>query len=214
MKYKLLWVLITLSNSSIVEAQNSSNSVDLLYNYSHIGQSISANWNFNCGEKHTFVTGIKYHMNMPINDNRGFLFRHRFYSENAFQSLGLNLGYERHFKFNESAIEPYVFYLLQASHGMRARFTTEVCDTVNWNVEHRTAYTGQLYSLEHGIGVGFTVKACKNLYLNQSVGIGVVNIWEKFTGLFDKTYYNYSWEIADVYRVGLTYKFGNSKGTP
>ncbi len=152
------------------EAQNKKFEIDAFYNWSMTGRSISviANKPF---KQHVISFGVKYHDNHFITDNQNYSYKNRFREEKLKEALGMNLGYRFDFIKQNEVVNPYVFYLLQASYLRLIRNYTYDPYSGNTAGFVLIDVTDPFYIFEHVIGVGIQTKLFKGFYLNQSAGM-------------------------------------------
>jgi len=180
--------------------------IDIHYNWAHIGNNISINYNHYIG-RHAVTLGIKKHYNEPITDNQGYVYKKRGYAQNNKESIGLNIGYRFDILKNREIVTPYFFFQSQISN-LRFRRVYENIDIVDNKptISEYTTITSPRFITENVIGIGMTTKIFKNFYLNQSAGIGVSTFKSKDDGYYPASANKTVSDPASLIRMGLTYR--------
>jgi hypothetical protein len=197
--FSLLTLTLGLSSGLLAQKASCSHTfeADGFYNWSFTGNSISLLATQSFG-RHAISFGAKIHDNTPITDNRGYAHYRRFNAEKKHETLGLNLGYRFDIRKTDAAVNPYAFYLLQVS---RLRLITDY--EAHFEI---ISQTDPIVVFDHTVGVGLQVELVKNLYLNQSFGVGMAQL--------DSPYASFNRVSHDYFvsgRLGLTYRFSSSE---
>ncbi len=185
------------------------NEIDVNYNWSHIGRSLNLNYNHYFG-RHAISLGIRQHYNNgAITDNQNYVHKNRGYSTSFNESIGLNIGYKFELLRKHEYLMPYLFFQSQISN-IRFKNTYEHYETNSNNIysSQTTEISKPVFVTENYIGIGLKVKLYKNLFLNQTIGVGIAT----FTGeetkgtLFNKPI-NSNIEFSHSIKIGLIYQF-------
>ncbi|MEW6469938.1 MAG: hypothetical protein AB1458_13500 [Bacteroidota bacterium] len=212
MKLLVIWIVIGLFPFLLTaQSDSTKKAFSLYYRLSHVGHQACLEYAFK-KNKRTFFAGLKYHINTPITDNRNYVFRHRFYAVNLGQAFGLCLGVEKSLDLPNSVLKPFVFGMMQFTLA-KVRALYQYCDTttiyVNGNPQtvydifERYVLLSTNLAAENYVGFGFQAQAYRKIILSLSVGAGAVIIFEKSD--FDGRFYYRTWELGDIYRVGIKY---------
>lgn len=181
-------------------------SLDLSYNWAHTGQNISANWSIGIKKNYLIAMGLKYHLNIIATDNQNHAYKNRFYSRSFNERFGLNLGYSYFIKLSFNEIQPYFFSILQSSYfGTRNEFLYGVDSRiVKW-----VSYREPFFVFENEMGIGLRLRIFNRVFINQSIGIGVMTFIRNNFPLDPKNYSQVydDWELASIKRFGLSYDF-------
>ncbi len=185
------------------------NEIDVNYNWSHIGRSLNLNYNHYFGRQAISI-GIRQHYNNgAITDNQNYVYKNRGYSTNFKESFGLNIGYKLDLLRKHDYLMPYVFFQSQISN---IRFKTTYDSPGVWEnmliINTYTEMSEPLFVTENYIGFGLKVKLYKNLFLNQTIGVGIATFKGKDTKgmLFNKPI-NFNIEFSHSIKIGLIYQF-------
>jgi hypothetical protein len=188
--------------------------------WSGAGQGIKVNY-ARKKNKSEWELGLRYHINRPITDNRGYALHHRLYAADFGQHLGLNIGYRRDIRISHSQLNPYWFYNLAGmkmiTHDLLEKCVKDSSYTIGPNNDtiitystqiERIRYYGEpLIQVENVFGVGISVQAYKNLYLDALAGGGIALIWlQGADRAGGKKFRYYTWEFTEYLRLGLSYK--------
>lgn len=199
-----LVLLSTLILTSIVSyAQNakviSKNELDISYYSTDIGSNISAEFNKNI-KKHTFIIGLKCHMNhyiKPIGLTGGYKYHKQFNAENFSDYIGATIGYEYHLKDINPYVSPYLLFNSQYAN-MKTKYRNISENANGYNIT-TTSTDGPFTVLENTIGFGLSIKLNDRFSLNQSGGIG--------TAFFQKkSLHTWDWEMMYQFRAGISVK--------
>lgn len=184
------------------------NEIDVNNNWSHIGRSLNLNYNHYFG-RHAISIGIRQHYNNgAITDNQNYFYKNRGYSTNFKESIGLNIGYRFDLLKKHDYLMPYLFFQSQISN-IRFKRIYEYAEIRNNTLVHHTdsEVSDLLLVTENYIGFGLKVKLYKNLFLNQTIGVGIATFKGKDTKgmLFNKPI-NFNIEFSHSIKIGLIYQ--------
>ena len=190
----------TQDNSNKTEGKNSIE-IDGFYIWTMTGQNLSVMGTKYIG-KHGISIGLKYHINKPILDNQNFSYKHRFIEREFPEALGLNLGYKFEPLNKSKVVRPYLYYMLQISYLRNVREYTSEYDgsslIAGMTIMNETS---PFFIFENSIGIGLQTKLYKNIYLNQSAGIGMAG----FLNMPDYySRFNYEWVTS--FKLGMSYR--------
>ncbi|MCD6019174.1 MAG: hypothetical protein K0S53_2295 [Bacteroidetes bacterium] len=183
--------------------------IDVNYNWSHLGRSMNLNYNhyFGC---HALSIGVRQHYNNgAITDNQNYVYKNRGYSTNFSESIGLNIGYKFDLLKKHDYLMPYLFFQSQISN-IRFKRTYEYSEIRdNVLVYHTDSEISKLFLVtENYIGFGLKVKLYKNLYLNQTIGVGIATFkGEDTRGMLFNKPINANIEFSHSVKIGLIYQF-------
>lgn len=173
------------------------NEIDISYYSTHIGSNISVEYNKNV-KKHTFIIGVKCHLNHYIEPTGpfGYTYFKQFYADNFTQFIGATLGYKYHLKDINPYVSPYLLFNSQYAN-MKTKYRN--AENTNNGILINTRTEGPFIALENTIGVGLSIKLNERFSLNQSVGIGSAFI-------LDQSSHRWNWEIMYQWRAGISVK--------
>jgi len=200
MKKNVLFFSIILT-SFLSKAQDvtskSKNEIDISYYSTDIGSNIAFEYNKNV-KKHTFIIGVKCHLNHYIEPTGpvGNFYHKQFYADNFTQYIGATLGYEYHLKDINPYVSPYLLFNSQYAN-MKTKYRTS--ENTNNGVLFETWTGGPYIALENTIGVGLSIKLNERFSLNQSAGIGSAFFLEQSNHKWD-------YEIMYQWRAGISVK--------
>ncbi len=210
MKKILLITLILVILNNLVLSQT-----DLLFSYNsvHIGRNInlSIKQNYN---KHSFIFGVKYHINSIVYDNQNNIFKKRFYATSFGEHWGVNFGYQRNFMFLKKSFYPFIFYNFEFTN---SHTHNEMYIPVAYAEDGRVLYSrvieifGPTIALENNIGIGMQQKILNKFYLYQKIGAGMVfytNIDDRLIGGYTA---DFDWEFCHILSIGLIYRFNEQQ---
>jgi hypothetical protein len=154
--------------------------------------------------QHSFLLGVKYHINKKVHDNQNNVFRKRFYATDLGEHLGLGATYQYNFSLKNSMVKPFLFYDFQFTNSRTRNVMVlpyAYMPDGKLVYEKILDYFGPTMALEHIIGVGFSVNLNKRLFLYQRLGGGIVHFinvdWRKLGAP--------NWEFGSLITVGLGY---------
>src|SRR6056297_263818 len=149
--FTILFIVIGQTAFSQLDIIASFNSVD-------IGRNVSLTLKKDL-KKHSFLFGVKYHINKIVHDNQNNVFRKRFYAKDWKEHFGFNIGYQYNFDLNTLCIKPFLFYDFQFtnSHTRNLMYLPYDYD-LNGDVLYKEylEFFGPFIALENNIGLGFT----------------------------------------------------------
>lgn len=187
-----------LSNAQEVTSKPKSE-LDVSYYSTDIGHNISVEYNKNV-KKHTFIIGLKCHLNqyIPINGPLGgYAYHKQFYADNFMQYFGASVGYEYHLKDINPYVSPYLLFNSQYAN-MKTKYRSS-SENITTGVVIHTMTDGPFVALENTIGVGLSIKLNDRFSLNQSAGIGSAFFLQQSTHRWD-------WEMMYQWRMGISVK--------
>jgi hypothetical protein len=209
MKTKVLLLIFLVCNVAL-KAQNnnqdirSKKEIDVHYNWVHIGQNLSINYN-HYFQRHAVSMGVKRHFNQMGSGNSDYVYKNSGYASNQKESFGLNLGYKFDILRNRNIVTPYLFFRSELSYLRKrntyqvTRFENDVPVTSDWT------FTSTPYFIsENVIGIGMTIRVYQNWHMNQSVGYGVSTFRNKDITYIPSRLFRY--DPATLIRVGVTYR--------
>lgn len=185
------------------------NEIDVNYNWSHIGRSLNINYNHYFG-RHAVIIGIKKHYNNAgITEMPRYVFKNKGHATNFKESIGMNIGYRFDLLKKHEYLMPYIFFQSQISNiRFNGSYTNpEIEDNMLvYNTYHDISEP--IFVTENYLGIGLKVKLYKNLYLNQTIGVGLATFKGKDTRgmLFNKPI-NTNLEFSHSIKIGLIYQF-------
>lgn len=208
MKYTFLIGLIIIFSSYIFGQKSSDYSekvhhleLDAFYTWTMTGQNVSVQGSKYMGN-HAFSFGLKYHINRPVLDNQNYVYKKRFFEREFPEAIGFNLGYMFEPSDNH-VVRPYFYYSLQTSYLRLIRdYTTEYSSqsvVAGMTVLNETS---PFFVFENSIGVGLKTRVYKNVYLNQSAGIGMAWLLN-----VPNSYARYNIEWVTSLKLGISYRF-------
>lgn len=160
-------------------------------------------------KRHSFVAGIKIiDKQDSVKQQRSCIFKHKFYPVNFKESIGFHLSYIYSFNFQNSAINPFIFYDLQLT---RASFINNEYTTflVDGGGVAGVFFDDSIYGIctvyENNIGIGFTAKVYKNISFFNRYGAGLA-LYRNIDSPGLMITNNKTWEISLMYNFGLMYK--------
>lgn len=173
------------------------NEIDISYYSTHIGSNIAIEYNKNI-KKHTFIIGVKCHLNHYIEPTGpyGYVYHKQFHADNFTQFIGATLGYEYHLKDINPYVSPYLLFNSQYAN-MKTKYRT--AENTNNGVLIKTRTEGPFIALENTIGVGLSIKLNERFSLNQSVGIGSAFFLDQSTN-------TWGYDIMYQWRAGISVK--------
>ena len=210
--FTLCFIYICALNSAAqIDSINRKNKkeIDVNYNWSHIGRSLNINYN-HYFERHAISIGIRQHYNNgAITDNQSYFYKNRGCATNFSESIGINIGYKYDLLKKHDYLMPYLFFQSQISN-IRFKRNYEYSEFQNNVVVYNTysEISEPLFVTENYIGFGLKVKLFKNLFLNQTIGVGIATFKGKNTSgvLFNKPI-NFNIEFSHSIKIGLIYQF-------
>jgi hypothetical protein len=209
MKTKALFLIFLVSNIALTAQIDNNESrrkkeIDIHYNWVHIGQNISLNYN-HYFQRHAVSVGVKKHFNQPGSDYQRYTYKNSGFAINQKESFGLNMGYKFDILKNRKIVTPYIFFRSELSY-LRNKNIIQYIEMVNDfpTMSEITFISTPYFISENVIGVGMTTKVYKNWHLNQSVGFGVSTFRNKDVIYIPSR--NLMYDPATLLRVGLTYE--------
>ena len=175
----------------------SKNEIDISYYSTHIGSNIAVEYNKNI-KKHTFIIGVKCHLNHYIEPTGpfGYAYFKQFHADNFAQYIGATLGYEYHLKDINPYVSPYLLFNSQYANMSTKHRNAEI---TNNGVLIITRTEGPYIALENTIGVGLSIKLNERFSLNQSAGIGSAFF-------LDQSIHRWDWSVMYQWRAGISVK--------
>lgn len=213
MKQLLTTVIILLLSHNSYSQKDSIGSrfkkeIDVNYNWALIGRNLSVNYNQYIG-RHALIIGVKQHYNTPPESTQFFVYKNAGHAENFIESIGLNIGYKFDLLKHHDYLMPYLFFQSQISNiRYRRSWTTIVNDQNGQYISRNTETTDPLFTTENIIGFGLKVKLYKNLFLNQTAGLGIATFKDGETHPFANTQLkNFDIDWATSIKLGLICQF-------
>ncbi|MES2566906.1 MAG: hypothetical protein V4565_08565 [Bacteroidota bacterium] len=189
--------------------RKNNNEIDVNYNWSHIGRSLNLNYNHYFG-RHAIAIGIRQHYNNgAITDNQNYVYKNRGYATNFRESIGLNIGYKFDLLKKHKYLMPYIFFQSQISNisFKRIHENPEIWDNT-LIIQRYTETSKPLFVTENYVGFGLKVRLYNNLFLNQSIGVGIATFaGENTKGMLFNKPINFNIEFSHSIKIGLIYQF-------
>lgn len=206
---KLLITGLIVSAAFAAKSQNDSISnkkLNVDFRISDVGANVSVGYEQKL-HKISFFAGLMYHINREVTDNRQYAYRHRFYHRSFIDGFGINAGLTYPVKITKSDLGLHLLFVSQVNHMNRRGLLPVYDSTFNYIYnEYYYFENNKLTIIENCFGLGSSIKAYGNLYLNMSIAIGIanffgVNPYDKGDGKIRRT----EWEFSHHYKIGLSY---------
>ena len=166
-----------------VASVSAQNQMALNYHSTHTGRNLGVSF-VKSTMKHSFILGIKFHLNRTPVDNQNHVFYKRFYADNFKEHIGFHFGYHYQIGKNSKKLKTLVFCDFQYLNATIRRhgFTRALLPGGGgrgfiWNQKKQSSAT----ALENNLGLGFRINLSDKIVLIEKAGIGI-NVFTNLDG--------------------------------